>query len=267
MQSELISFGTALIQDCGKKLVQKRSKEVFQIIEKNGCSDIVTDHDIWVQKQLIQKIREKYPEHGFVGEEAVMEKSGKEWTWIIDPIDGTSNYSCLGEQYAISIALVRKEKIVYGWVYDVAGEILYQGDAKEDCFKDSFLTSGESLLYMGHKTMKELQEAGFDPYELCGSFRGVRYEGCASLELCRGGREKSRVYFNSHLKIWDFAAAAAILSSQGRILRAAAMGNGNYFVCSYSSAAQYEVCRRFIPSKAECSMQIAAGSALGHILV
>lgn len=261
MQSELILFGTSLIQKCGKELACKRSQEKFQIREKNGCSDIVTDHDIWVQEQLIQSIREKYPEHNFISEESEGEegKQGKgEWTWIIDPIDGTSNYSCLGAQYAISVALLRKNQIVYGWVYDVAEEVLYQGGTEEKAPVKEQFAAEESLLYMGYKTMKELQEAGFNPYELCSSFRGVRYEGCASLELCRGALEKSRVYFNSHLKIWDFAAAAAILSSRGCTLRAAAGENGNYFVCGYSSPAQYEVCRRFIPTKTERSMQVLA---------
>lgn len=265
MQSELIVFGTALIQEIGKKLADKRKREEFQITEKNGCSDIVTEHDIWVQEQIICNIRAKYPNHGFIGEESEVTESGKEWIWVIDPIDGTSNYSCLGAQYAISVALMRENQIVYGWVYDVPSEILYQGGVKESCLSEEKITAQESLLYMGYKTMQELEEAGFAPYELCRSFRGVRYEGCASLELCKGGYERSRVYFSSHLKIWDFAAAAAILSSKGSFLRAAATENGNYFVCGYSTQAQYEVCRRFIPTEIERNMQIAAGNAVEQI--
>lgn len=261
MQNELILFGTALIQECGKTLAYKRSQETFEITEKNGCSDIVTDHDIWVQENLIKNIREKYPEHGFICEESAVAENGKDWTWIIDPIDGTSNYSCLGEQYAISVGLMHKEQIVYGWVYDVAAEVLYQGEAGTVALSERKVAAQESILHMGYKTMQELEAAGFKPYELCSFFRGVRYEGCASLELCRVGNGGNRVYVNSHLKIWDFAAAAAILSAGGYILRAAATGNGNYFVCGYSSQEQYEVCRKFIPDEIERNMHIVAGNA------
>ena len=62
------------------------------------------------------------------------------------------------------------------------------------------------LLYMGYKTMKDLTKEGVDPYTVCGQFAGVRYEGCACLEICRVLRRvPARVYMSSHLKSWDFA--------------------------------------------------------------
>lgn len=264
MQSELIRFGSRLVYECGLRLADKRRNEEMFITEKNGYSDIVTDHDIWVQQFLFERIMEKYPSHRFMGEETLSglcTDKGEEspWLWVVDPIDGTSNYSSMGRNFAISVALMEQEKIVCGWVYDVMAGIFYEGVGGENGFRMEY-TEGkcrkeECLLYMGHKTMMDLDLAGENPWELCGEFLGVRYDGCASLELCRLSEMKNGAYLNSHLKLWDFAAAAAVLAERGYTVKAARMGDEKYFVCAYGSEEVYRICEKYFPGKVRENMQ------------
>ncbi|WP_310605034.1 inositol monophosphatase family protein [Anaerosporobacter sp.] len=274
MENELIAFARELIAECGKKLTLKRKKEMLKVEEKDGCSDIVTNHDRWAQKYIITRIVKQYPKHIFLGEEGIensvndcswVNKTGIEeslylyaeknddttsediaWTWVIDPIDGTSNYACLGRDYAISVALFKNGYLYYGWVYDVEEDIMYEGKNHYEIATEDHYMPQECLLYMGHKTMRDLEYMGVNPYHLCQNFRGVRYEGCASLEICKIISWKNRVYLNSHLKIWDFAAAVAILSSHACKVNAVLTEQGKYMVCAYSSEQVYSKCEEYI---------------------
>ena len=80
-----------------------------------------------------------------------------------------------------------------------------------------------------------------------GSFRAVRYLGCASLELCRLAQGEPGAYVNSHLRLWDFAGALPVLQRAGCSLRALPMGSGHYFVCAYSAAGLGQACLPWLP--------------------
>lgn len=246
--TDICDFAKKLVMDCGDQLRQKRRRSVFSVREKTGHSDIVTDHDLWVQQYLCRQILQRYPEHSIVGEEGMCHAGASRWQWVIDPIDGTTNYCQFGKNYAISAALLCEGRPVYGLVLDVEQERLYEGDATTACApSDCRETAQEGILHIGFKTMRDFTCQGADPYALAGQFRGVRYLGCASLELCGIADEQAGVYVNSHLKPWDFAAAYAILHSRGCSMAVAALSGGNYFVCAYRSPLLYQQCVPFFP--------------------
>lgn len=249
--TRLFDFAKQLVLDCGGQLKQKRRESAFSIREKAGHSDIVTDHDVWVQQYLCRQIVQQYPDHGIVGEEGMCRAGNSGWQWVIDPIDGTTNYCQFGRDYAISVALLSDGQPVYGLVLDVEQELLYEGKAALYHSLDCEETAQEGVLHMGFKTMREFSDMGADPYALCAQFRGVRYLGCASLELCGIASQHAGVYVNSHLKLWDFAAAYAILRSRGCHMAAAALANGGYFVCAYRSPRLYQQCLPFFPDEVQ----------------
>lgn len=260
MHDKIIAFASTLITECGRKLLAKRQGESLLIKEKSSCSDIVTAHDIWVQSYLIEQIRARYPAHTFIGEENV-DNASAGFCWVIDPIDGTSNYSVTGTDYAISVALCVNRKLFYGWVYDVYADKMYQGYAGTARHASCSFSVKECLLSIGYKSMRELTAEGIDPYKLCEKFRGVRYKGCASLELCEVS-EANRVYISTHLMLWDFVAAAAILSSRGYIVRAAKKDKYSFYVCACCSELAYEQCLDFIPHGVRNKMQAVTDSEL-----
>ena len=119
---------------------------------------------------------------------------------------------------------------------DVERGKLFEGGSSET---PAGQTSGEppeeGILHIGFQTMRDFSLLGADPYALAECFRGVRYRGCASLELCGIGEEHAGFYVNSHLKLWDFAAAYPILRSRGCHVFACELSENRYFVCGFRS--------------------------------
>ena len=162
---------------CGELLREKRRQSDFSVQEKSGHSDIVTDHDVWVQRYLCERILRCYPDHSIVGEEGMCREGASCWKWVIDPIDGTTNYCQFGRDYAISVAILCSGQPVYGFVLDVENARLYEGgdppqdDTQQACQE----RPEEGILHMGFKSMRDFSRRGADPYALAERFRGVRY--------------------------------------------------------------------------------------------
>lgn len=239
------AFARELVLECGRKLREKQQTGAVSVRYKTSHADLVTDHDIWVQEYLARRLRTQFPQIGLLGEEGAGPSGCSDLTWVIDPIDGTTNYCQYRAGYSISLALCRHEQPVAGWVLDVQQDKLYELSGKPVPVPEE--TAAEGILYLGHKTALSFQEMGGDPWGLARLFRGVRYFGCASLELCLLTRSPG-LYLNTHLQIWDFAAAQAILESHGYHLVAFPGANGSYMVCAWRSHQLLEQCLPFFPA-------------------
>lgn len=111
--------------DTGKYLKEEQAKLSLEDIEFKGPRNYVTYIDKEAERQLVGALENLLPEAGFLTEEATIEYEQKENTWIIDPLDGTTNYIHGDNPFAVSIALMRKGKIVLGIVYDPVANELY----------------------------------------------------------------------------------------------------------------------------------------------
>lgn len=255
-----VEFARPLLLSCGRKLRDMRKNSVFSVQEKHGHSDIVTDHDLWVQEYLTSRLLDRNPDHGVIGEEKTGPRGVSDWSWVIDPIDGTTNYCQYGRDYAISLALLYKGVPYYGMVLDVEREHLYEGGGLpiDQCLsRDENPRDG--ILHMGFKTMRDFTQLGADPYALAESFRGMRYSGCASLELCGISEEKCGLYVNTHLKLWDFAGAYAILQSRNCRMAVVRMVDDNYFVCAFRSPNLFHQCCALFPEMIQQKLNETGG--------
>ena len=86
-------------------------------VELKNKKDIVTEMDKYVEKFLIKKLSNLYPEHSFLGEEGGRSKNKSSYLWIIDPIDGTTNFSIHNPLWSYSIALMRNDELIFGLIY------------------------------------------------------------------------------------------------------------------------------------------------------
>jgi len=199
------------------------------IICKNGdATNLVTEFDIKIEKFLADEIRYKFPSHGFITEEKVVTNIGTEdYTWIIDPIDGTTNFISFGSDFAISIALYKESKPVMGVVYDVMAGKMYVGvkdggawlNGKNikcisgaNCLHDAVIDcSLRSMVYMS-------REKNINFFALAGKIRAHRSSGCASLAICKIAQGLLDVYLSAYLYIWDYAAARIILEEMNGVM-------------------------------------------------
>lgn len=253
-EKAMISFARNLLFSTGRALREKRKESAALpgalVHQKTGHSDIVTDHDLWVQQQIAEQIHGRYPAHHVLSEEGLSQSLDAEFCWILDPIDGTTNYCAWGDGYAISLGIFKECRPFYGLVLDVEAQKLCEGEAKPQP-QAAGRPASEGILYMGFKTMQDLERMGANPYALAEAFRGVRYGGCASLELCEVAQGRADCYVNTHLKLWDFAAAWAILQSSGCQLRMAQSPKGQYMVCAYRSEEVYAVLPEALKARLE----------------
>lgn len=194
--------------------------------EKTSAADLVTDYDLAVETFLRQRLAQLMPEALFFGEEEALEGDpSKGWVFIVDPIDGTTNFVRGFHQSGISVALIRDLEPQMAVVYDPAKEELFAAERGRGAtlngtpihVSDKPLDQG--LFIMGtaiyrreflHPTMlltEQLLERSCD----------YRRFGAATLDLCYIACGRAEVFFEYSLAPWDYAAGALIAQEAGAI--------------------------------------------------
>ena len=98
-------FARGILLECGRELMRRRLESLGEVEEKTGYDDVVTPNDRWAQDFICGRLLERFPSHGILGEEGAQKKGESPWLWVLDPIDGTTNFIHLGKLYAISLGL------------------------------------------------------------------------------------------------------------------------------------------------------------------
>jgi len=198
----------------------------FSVSEKTDATDILTSNDLASQHMLIKELGALLPDSGFYCEEENVHECSKEWVWIIDPIDGTANYSRGIANCAISVALMRKQKVVLGVVCDIYSGDVYSAtlgggaflnsrpiSVSANSFDRSILCTAMSLYKKEHA--KVCSDIIYDAYMQCNDVR--RFGSCA-LELCYLASGKCDLYFEIRVFPWDYAAGYLILQEAGGVI-------------------------------------------------
>lgn len=222
--SKVQEFMEALLKEAGARLRTAVNKEIGLKYKGSDYRDIVTDYDVEIENFLIDKISKEFPGHGFITEERNEGRGFSEYTWIIDPIDGTVNFVSVGKDFSISLALYKNKKPYIGMVYDVMNDLLYSGVTGKGAFLNgepmgkSKSTHGlkDSLVDMSLNSIYRFEKEKNIPISrLIKYIRGHRACGSASLALCRIARGELQAYISASLSIWDYAAAIIILAELG----------------------------------------------------
>ncbi|WP_341862511.1 inositol monophosphatase family protein [Gymnodinialimonas sp. 57CJ19] len=207
--------------------LQKDFREVEQLqVSSKGPGDFVSRADRAAQQVIKEELMAARPNYGFLGEEEA-EIIGKDPTrrWIVDPLDGTTNFLHAMPHWAISIALEHKGEIVAGVVYDPAKDEMFFAEKGAG----AWLNDTQRLRVSARKRMSEaVFAAGFPPdggRYLPGVLRdlarlmplcsGMRRNGAASLDLCWVAAGRFEGYWEYNLKPWDIAAGILIAREAG----------------------------------------------------
>ncbi len=199
----------------------------FEVMEKGDAANIVTTSDLFVQSYLCKRLGALLPEAGFYCEEENLKDTESEYIWVIDPIDGTMNYSRGIGECAISVALLRNQRPVLGVVHNLFRRDLFSASVGDGARRNGKPISvsdkpfERSLLFTALSLYKkELAPICSDiineAYLACSDIR--RFGSCA-IELCYLAAGEADLYFEVRVFPWDFAAAAFILSEAGGVLR------------------------------------------------
>jgi myo-inositol-1(or 4)-monophosphatase len=195
-------------------------------IDYKGAIDLVTSVDRESERKIVETLRSHFPDHSILAEEETSDDQGARNTyrWIIDPLDGTTNFVHSYPQFGISIALERDGEVILGLVYD---------PLRGECFR---ALRGEGATLNGHpiwvSTAAKLNDAllatGF-PYDrrehadyyltffkaFLTRSQGIRRAGAAALDLCYLACGRIDGFWELKLRPWDVAAGALIAAEAG----------------------------------------------------
>ena len=217
-----------------KELAIKAAKEAGDILKENlgkikridykGRVSLVTDIDRKAEERIIGIIKERYPSHDILTEESRIKERGNQYKWIIDPLDGTTNYVHGYPRYCISIALEKDGGVVLGVVYDPVPEELFLAEKG----KGATLNERRISVSKIDKLDKGLLATGFpydrrekaDEYlkiyrEFMVNAQGVRRDGAAALNLCYTANGRFDGFWEEQLAPWDVAAGSLIVIEAG----------------------------------------------------
>jgi len=193
-------------------------------IESKGSNDFVTHIDKASERRIVDGLKKLLPEAGFIAEEGTEDVRGDKFNWIIDPIDGTTNFIHGLYPYAISIALMEEDKMVVGVVYEVGldecfyswkgGEAYLNGNvievSKASTVADSLVATG--FPYSNFSRMEGFKES-LDYFMM--NSHGLRRLGSAATDLVYVACGRFESFYEYDLKPWDVAAGAFIVQQAG----------------------------------------------------
>jgi len=210
----------------GREVLEKYYKTPLSIRTKNTQHyNLVTQADVECEKAITEVILAQCPGHNILAEEHEYGKTGSEYTWIIDPLDGTTNFAHGLPVWSISIALALRGELITGLVWDITRDEQFTAikDNGAFCNEEAIRVSKagrltESLFSIGFyydrgeamkRSLKKIEEL------LVMGITDIRRFGSAALDLCWVACGRIDGYFEYMLNPWDFAAGKLILSEAG----------------------------------------------------
>ena len=183
--------------------------EKLQVSSK-GPSDFVTNSDKKVEKIIIEELTKTRKNFSIIGEEiGELKNSDKENYWIIDPIDGTTNFLHGIPHFAISIALRKKEEIISGLIFDPIKNEMFFAEKNNGAFFNN-----QRIRVSKKKKIEECLFATGGKKEINSTLNNRR-SGSAALDMAYVGAGRYDGYFQKALNIWDIAAGIIIVKEAG----------------------------------------------------
>ena len=216
-----------IARSAGRFMAEERKSFDDSKIENKGLHDLVSYVDKASEEQIIAALQALLPASGFIAEEGTNNKKGERFNWVIDPLDGTTNYIQGLPIYAVSIGLLDYDELVLGVVYEVGhDECFYawkNGGAylngapiqvsKRNDIHDALLATG--FPYSNFEQLDAYLE--LLKWAMTDS-RGVRRLGSAATDLAYVACGRFDAFFEYDLKAWDVAAGAVIIKEAGGVV-------------------------------------------------
>lgn len=211
-------------RQAGKIQLKKWHSRNLKIETKSSAVDLVTEADKLSESSIITNIRKKYPDHGILSEETGAQERESDFLWIIDPLDGTTNFAQGLPIFAVSIALKYMEETLLGVIYVPTLDQMYyairgkgsylNGDkiqvSKKQKLEQCVLATGFPYDKAEHEDNNARQFAHFIP-----RVRGMRRLGSAAYDLACVAAGFMDGYWEFNLSIWDVAAGILLVQESG----------------------------------------------------
>lgn len=209
-------------------------------VSKKGKADLFTEVDLKNEKKIKEYLLKCYPKFGFYGEES-KDNTSKKFTWIVDPIDGTSNFIHGYPFYCISIGLAYKGIPILGVVYAPLTDTVYKAHIKSKAYKNNKVikvSSSNKLVesiiitgfyYNANVDDDFLHDRMVDFANMVKSTLALRRDGSAALDICMVAEGVADGFFEYGLSPWDICSGTIILKQAGGMVTDINMGEYDIF--------------------------------------
>ncbi|MCS6873589.1 MAG: inositol monophosphatase [Pyrinomonadaceae bacterium] len=208
--------GRALLERFGRKLN----------VSKKGEINLVTEADLASERLILERIRSHFPKHAILAEEsgeALLPENDQKWKWIVDPLDGTTNFAHGYPCFAVTIALEHNEEVVLGVTFDPTRNELFAAEkgmgatlngkkirvSETEALSDALIVTGFPYDFAKRKSVIE------NLLKLLFRARGVRRDGSAAIDLAYIACGRFDGFWEEGLNPWDVAAGYLLVKEAG----------------------------------------------------
>lgn len=226
----MLNFAIQTAREAGHILAERFGRQL-EISNKSEI-DLVTESDLASERLIIDRIKTRYPHHAILAEESGLTEPGEkssgpdqriEWRWIIDPLDGTTNYAHGYPCFCVSIGLECAGRLALGVVYDPIRDEMFSAERGRGATLNERRihvsptpTLAASLLCTGFPyDVRERNEFARHFANFIMAAQGVRRDGAAALDLAYVAAGRFDGFWEEGLKPWDVAAGALIIEEAG----------------------------------------------------
>jgi len=222
----MINIAVRAARNAGRIILRYYERTESLHVDEKSRNDFVSEVDRQAEQIIIKELRNKYPSHAILGEESGGHK-GDDYQWVIDPLDGTTNYLHGLPQFSVSIALKHRGRLEHGLVYDPLREEMYTASRGAGAqLNDRRLRVsqridlegallGTGLPFRDQRFVKEylgMLEA------LMKDSAGIRRPGSAALDFAYVAAGRTDGFWELGLSEWDFAAGALLVREAGGVV-------------------------------------------------
>lgn len=212
----------------GRRMVRDFGEISSLQVSLKGPGDFVSNADTMAERTLIDSLREDRPDYGFITEEskAVDAQNDSQFTWIIDPIDGTTNFLHAIPCFAISLALQYKDEIIAGVIYNPVTNELYYAEKGKGAYL--MTPTGNMRLRVSGREKLSYALVGSNGFstaknrivmeKISQKVASIRYNGCSTLSLAAVAAGQLDLYVATQFKLWDVAVGFLLIKEAGGYL-------------------------------------------------
>ncbi len=222
--TKIIKSIKEIVRQTGAYIRQEAARFDYHRVEHKGFNDLVSYVDKTAEAQLVEALAGLLPEAGFLTEEGTRQLAGRPFTWVIDPLDGTTNFTHGLPVYSVSVALMQGQEVVAGVVYEINRDELFWA------LKDggAYLNDQQIRVSPRQQLAESLLATGFPYYNFdqmsaylqildafMQSTHGLRRLGSAAVDLAYVACGRFEGFFEYNLSAWDVAAGTLLVTEAG----------------------------------------------------
>lgn len=225
--TEILSTAEKAAREAGSFLASLKDEGSDIEVSQKGDFDYVTSADLRSEEIIKDVILSRFPSHSFLSEEGGLCEGEGDGKWVVDPLDGTTNYMCSFPFYSVSVAFMKDRKVEVGVVFDPGRDELFCAVSGSGAFMNGKAIKVNSVRDLSRSIvlsgLPSSARGRLDLYleclrEMYTMSLGVRRSGSAALDLCYTAVGRADCFWELNLKPWDISAGSLILIEAGGIV-------------------------------------------------